>query len=97
MFPIDARPISRLDAAAAVAGAPAIYHLQALSQHFLQTRTRNTLSKEKKYTLKKKEIQKKGIFIFHLPSPNISYQHTPEKHYEKGRHNCFILQLDDEA
>ena len=30
MFPIDV-PISRLDAAAAVAGAPAIYHLQALS------------------------------------------------------------------
>ena len=42
-------PISRLDAAAAVAGAPAIYHLQALSQHFLPKRTRNKLSKGKKY------------------------------------------------
>ena len=92
MFPIDARPISRLDAAAAVAGAPAIYHLQALSQHFLQTRTRNTLSKEKKYTLKKERNTKKENYIFHLPSPNISHQHTPEKHYQKGRQTCFILQ-----
>ena len=66
MFPIDARPISRLDAAVAVAGAPAIYHLQALTQHFLHTSTRNTLSKGKKYTYQKGRNTKMRKFTYHL-------------------------------
>ena len=58
---IDAGPKSRRDAAdAAVAGAPAIYHLQALNQHAPEIqfqKGRNTFSQRKKYTFEREEIQ----------------------------------------
>ena len=57
-------PISRLDAAAAVAGAPAIYHLQAFSLSAQEIdfcwkgntlfQERNTFLLEKKYNLLRK-------------------------------------------
>ena len=67
---IDAGPISRRDAAdAAVAGAPAIYHLQALNQHAPEIqfqKGRNTFSQRKKYTFEREEIQNERENVYHL-------------------------------